>query len=511
MHTFLFAAFPVLFLYAYNIYETSPDEVISPLAIILAGAFGCWLLLSLILKNRRKAGILASLLIVLFFSYGHVYSVIEGFGFSIGDTLIGENKILFPVWCMLILMGGYLCLKARGSLIHITKTLNVVSASLVVMSLIAVGFYMLGKSNLPGLKEEEPFNSGFETTIREDSFPPENSPDIYYIILDGYASADTLRDLYDYDNREFINWLEKKGFYVVPESRSNYVMTFLSLASSLNMEYINSLSEIVGEEARDFSIPIKMIENNRVINFLKNRGYKYVHVNSSGFGPTKRNRNADLVVECGIGGEFLTTLVKTTMLSILEDLLKREARNRTLAAFSKLGEIPDLIEGPHFVFAHLLVPHPPFIFNSQGEMVIQSGLDMAGNIWKRKDLYVNQLIFVNKKVKALIDTLLAKNGVPPIIILQADHGAASTGVSADQWGQPGKELFKERLGILNAYYLPDDGDGLLYESITPVNTFRLIFSSYFNSRYDLLEDNSYFSTYERPYQFVDVTEIVAEK
>jgi len=64
---------------------------------------------------------------------------------------------------------------------------------------------------------------------------------------------------------------------------------------------------------------------------------------------------------------------------------------------------------------------------------------------------------------------------------------------------------------LNAYYLPDDGDGLLYESITPVNTFRLIFSSYFNSRYDLLEDNSYFSTYERPYQFVDVTEIVAEK
>ena len=74
------------------------------------------------------------------------------------------------------------------------------------------------------------------------------------------------------------------------------------------------------------------------------------------------------------------------------------------------------------------------------------------------------------------------------------------------WENPEKTNMKERLSILNAYYLPEEGKKLLYESITPVNTFRIIFNYLFNTEFEILNDKSYFSTWSKPYQFIDVTE-----
>jgi hypothetical protein len=48
-----------------------------------------------------------------------------------------------------------------------------------------------------------------------------------------------------------------------------------------------------------------------------------------------------------------------------------------------------------------------------------------------------------------------------------------------------------RYKILNAYYLPEDGSQNLYSAITPVNSFRLIFDTYFGSNYGLTHDTSY--------------------
>jgi hypothetical protein len=132
---------------------------------------------------------------------------------------------------------------------------------------------------------------------------------------------------------------------------------------------------------------------------------------------------------------------------------------------------------------------------------------MSGDIWKQKQLYLDQLIFVNQKVEELVDAILSQADSPPIIFIQADHGSASTG----GWDQPGISLIKERTGILNAYYVPDEVTDLLYDWITPANTFRLIFDHHFGTNYGLLDDRVYFSDYERPYVFTDVTDIVRGK
>jgi hypothetical protein len=178
-----------------------------------------------------------------------------------------------------------------------------------------------------------------------------------------------------------------------------------------------------------------------------------------------------------------------------------------LYTFSKLAKVHK-IKGPKFVFAHILSPHPPYLFGANGEPVQDSDLyNPLLNTFKHKEEYLNQLIFISKKVEDLVDEILEKSKIPPIIILQADHGPASTfpvGIAYPR--QPTEKMLNERMGILNAFYLPSGGSEFLYKSITPVNTFRLIFDFYLNTNYGLLVDKSYYSTYKNPYEFTNVTD-----
>ncbi len=93
----------------------------------------------------------------------------------------------------------------------------------------------------------------------------------------------------------------------------------------------------------------------------------------------------------------------------------------------------------------------------------------------------------------------------PIIILCGDHGPALTVPlshidGADQY---------ERMHILDALYLPGmDPEAIISADHTPVNTFRVIFNEYFGDDLPLLENKSFVSSYDRPYQFLDVTEAV---
>ena len=116
--------------------------------------------------------------------------------------------------------------------------------------------------------------------------------------------------------------------------------------------------------------------------------------------------------------------------------------------------------------------------------------------------YIDEVTYVNKKLQQEISTILENSTEPPIIIIQSDHGSRVNwdGVFIEN------SCARERISILNALYLPDDDASQLYDSITPVNTFRVIFNTYFNMEFDLLEDRSYLAARERPFDFLDVTD-----
>ena len=90
--------------------------------------------------------------------------------------------------------------------------------------------------------------------------------------------------------------------------------------------------------------------------------------------------------------------------------------------------------------------------------------------------YINEIRFINGRMLAIVKTLISESGTKPIIIIQSDSG-----VTKGNW-----------LKILNALYLQGEENPKLYSTISPVNTFRFIFDSYFGTDYGLLPDESYF-------------------
>ena len=185
----------------------------------------------------------------------------------------------------------------------------------------------------------------------------------------------------------------------------------------------------------------------------------------------------------------------------------QELRDKILCQFSELSDLHNLIKEPFFVYAHFLPPHPPYVFGPNGEFRQPESLSPNDRIWGDRLSYIDQIQFVNKKIIETIDKILLESNTPPIIILQGDHGPSSL-ISVD--GTFGRikqsdEFIRERMSILNAYYLPDQNSKLIYDSITPVNSFRLILNAYFNENYELLDDKNYYSNYGL-YNYTDVTE-----
>lgn len=190
-------------------------------------------------------------------------------------------------------------------------------------------------------------------------------------------------------------------------------------------------------------------------------------------------------------------IIHTTLLRYMEARVSGgDMRHRILCEFDKIPKVQKMIEGPRFVFAHIVSPHPPYLFNAQGkppdnvpQAMKADGLD----IWQFKEAYVEQIKFLNAKIIQLVDEILVQADTPPIIIIQSDHGTASSGTG--KLDTRTESLIQERLGIFSVFYLQGNGEEDIIKSLTPVNTFRFIFNKYFNAQYPLLENRYFFTSY----------------
>ncbi len=502
IHPFLFAIFPVLSVFSHNVGELSLIELVAPTAVVFGFAVGMFLLLGFIIKDKIKAGILVSLFLLLFFSYELL--------FYSAYSIVGEKNThgyVLPVWALLLISIGYLTITTRRNLRHLTILLNFAAAFSVVIPGARVGVF----EAYYGLTLQD--NGSAERRMETAHLPKSvNPPDIYYIILDAYARGDVLKHVYQYDNSEFLDHLAQKGFHVADKSRANYCQTYLSLASSLNLTYLDDLADRLGENSDNRRPLGEMIQYNQVVSFLKRHGYVCATFYSGGAIEIK---NADVYLGAGSSlSEFQNVLIYRTPLPVLLEKLQVKSRydshrSRLLYIFDHLADMTKT-ESPVFVFAYIPVPHHPFVFGENGEPVKadegfsvgDKGQFIAEGGDQYRESYKKQLIFVNKRMKEAIDRIISESPEPPIIIVQADHGPASMLDPDNQYNTD----FKQRMPILNAYHLPGDGHQHLYDEITPVNTFRILFNHYFGANYELLKDESYFSTYCHPYALTNVTD-----
>jgi hypothetical protein len=347
---------------------------------------------------------------------------------------------------------------------------------------------------------------------------PSDPPDIYYIILDGYARADVLESMFGFDNSDFIQALEARGFFVAEHSLSNYAQTDLSIASSLNMAYLQDLDERLGPATTARSPLRDFIQHGRVRSLLESIGYRTIAY-STGYKATELRDAASFLnprrrgllgsMERGEVTPFESMLIYATGLRALADSSKlmpaflrpgtddpfERHRQRVLFVLESLSNMPEE-PGPKFVFVHLVSPHQPFVFGPDGESINPEGaftLAVESAEAREKEAargYVGQIQFLNRRILQVVDRLIQDSPQPPIIILQGDHGPPVGGPSA-----------ADRMAILNAYYLRGDASVAPSPAITPVNTFRLILAEFFGGNLPLLDDVAFYSSYKTPYEF----------
>jgi hypothetical protein len=310
------------------------------------------------------------------------------------------------------------------------------------------------------------------------------------------------------------------GFYVNDASRANYTKTAHSLASSLNLRHLTDLSERVGPGSGDWKPLYAMLQDHDVGHFLKAHGYRYVHL-GSWWEPTRENVLADenfgsrmfILPWAAVSlNEFEWLLVKQMLPVRFMNLVLKSPYDDPYQQFARVQQKFEKIidvqrhDTPLFVFAHMLVPHDPFVFFPDGRYKTKVE---AASLPRDKN-YIDQVIYVNRKIKELVHELL-KREPQPIIVIQSDEGPFPINYLANldnfDWRQATMEELRQKFGILNAIYFPDRQYVDFYEDITPVNTFRIIFNRNFGQNLPLLPDISYsFYSEADLYSFFDVTE-----
>jgi len=515
IHPILFGLYPLIYLYSENFAEISINELLTPFVMLL-GLTVVLLVISMIISRQiSKSSFLVSLFLFIFLYYTKLFiGVIENI-WSISQNLFLSFSLIFYLIC------SYLLITTKKNLSVINLYINIIALSFYLVAFINITLevYDIYKVNR-AIKQIEIKKTNNNFTYEKKS----EKKDIYYFIFDQYARQDVLKKHYGFDNSHFIKYLESKGFYITENSYSNYPHTRHSVAATLNMQYLNYLTEQQGKNNKYPTALHRLISRNKVTKYLKSKGYKYIHIGHYSVHPK--------LIDININDEFnnyyrkindersiLQILYDQTMLPVIMTRINKKytliskivydarlnKRRKIFYMFDKISEIPEIKE-PTFTFLHLLIPHDPYVVDKDGNLVTfkqqeQNTID---------NNYLGQLQFVNNKLMEVIEILLNGSDSKPIIIIQSDEGSWPKGYDyyKSDISDYSKEQLRHKFAIINAFYLPDVDTKVLYSSITPVNTFPLVFNLYFSEDFELLPDKHFHSNYFYYYRFLDVTDII---
>jgi len=494
---------PVLSLYTANRSEVPWPLLLRPAALVLAAAtLMSWLLRRLRL-DPQKAGLITAGCWLWWFGWGHFVAITRG-----QPELRGVLE-MYPAavragWVALLVAAVAVIALGRRPPARLGVGLNLAALALVLAQLVMI---------VPHAWRSSASTHGPVAALPAGSAQPgQRPPDIFFIVLDGYARQDVLARMYGYDNGPFLRGLERRGFTVLGRSTANYCQTELSQASTLNCTYLGDLAHRLGPGSVD-RVPLdRMIHDSLVSRKLRQQGYHVVELMwyaqgwEEGRAPvgwdTGRLLNGFevLLLEMtpwppatarGEGGQRLTPRAECT-LRMLREIGNYGGGRR-----------------PVFLFAHVLCPHPPFDLPPQRGQRLAGVpmLDLADGNYSRMSRaeyvtrYRAQLEYLNRKVEAALDRLLARAGPDAIVILMSDHGPGSR----LNWDDPKRTFMKERFANLCALRLPHGGQARLWPEMSAVNIFRVILSHYFGADLPPLPDDCYYSPWLHPYRFTKVT------
>ena len=486
IHPFLFSLFPLLVIFQFNIHEVPLTDTFLPLFLSFIIVLGLWIILRFFISGK-KSGLIISLIVMLFVIYGNLHTFILNMDHEF--SFLGGNMVMGIVFFVLLIAGIFYLVKTKRVLDNANSITNTIGLAMVGILVITIAIYY--------------YENPVDYSISNFSDIPSSAnnvpikPDIYLLVFDEYAGNIQLKNDFNYNNTDFMIELQDMGFYVPEISYTNYPNTHLSMPSALNMHYLNFLTEELGKDSQDRRLLDEFLHNNLVMKVLKLYDYKI----TTFYGGLGAVGNTNLVSEklCSFGTvntDLRKNLVLTYLpISYFHNVLLQMHQDKQLdCMFSILPEIKGSEDMPVFVMGHFRLPHEPFIYDSEGKLKTEESDN-------EDEAYLEQLIFTSKKILELADKILENTNRESVIIIMSDHGYRPH----IDWENPSNEDYISGFNNLSAYYMPNQMDNIP-ETISPVNIFRIIFNSYLDTEFEILEDRQIWHTIERPFDFTDVTD-----
>ena len=484
-HPLLFGCLPILALVAYNIKQLDFLHTVRSIVVTLLVSIFVFILSVLLLRDRHKGGLLASLTLILVFTYGHVYDLLEN------GSLLGHHRLLVLIWLAIFVLGMLGIVKLKTKLDKLSTIFNLVS---VLMA--AVPIFLIIKAEIS--PRQTPATNPSLDEIWQPASSPAGSPDVYFIVLDSYARSDMLETYHHYDNSAFVQSLQRMGFYVADCSKSNYSNTPSSIASTLNMDYLDQFAAKTIRNNQDRYDLGETIKYSKTAQQFGSLGYQFItfetntwwlDITHSDQFISQSTTQWQKLLDFRFVSDFEQHYLHTTALRLVDEFLNTRQNQNTkgelsiekarydqvLHGIDQLDQLP-ATSNPKFVYLHLMAPTSPYVFSSDGSFQYTPA-NAPG--------YVDEIEYLNQRVLQSVRQIISRSDTPPVILIEGDHGLNPEVQNAN----------------LMAFYLPDDGDQALYPTITSVNSFRIVFNKYFDADYPLLEDIAYSSAYQTPFDF----------
>lgn len=443
----------------------------------------------LIFRTPTRVVLATILLLGLYFFFGAVH---DFFRSVFGYNFFTSYKLFLP---LLFLITGFFLIRLWKTKKKLEVTVRYWGYLIIMITLLETGNFSYQKIFI---KPENSLADALQKIPhRADTCKASQKPDIFFIVLDGYTSSLCLQKEFDYSNAVLDSLLRNNQFYIAASSRSNYNVTPFSLSATLHMNYLKTGIENLTRQDKLFLQAILTLKNNPVTSYLQKEGYQLKNFGCFDFADAPSSTTpyfADLFyrqlddqtlwsrVRRDIGWHFSTRNPFTRRFRIPQEYLKnKEAHlHRNRYNWNQLRkEITQKSDSPRFVYAHLMLPHEPFYLDKNGGLVSDTAIIL--NSLNLKTAYLNQVMYVNGLLKDLIPRIAVKSPRERVVVLQGDHGFRDYGNPAEK----DKEFMN-----LHALYFSDQDYSSLYESLSPVNSFRVIFNKYFCQHLSFLKDSS---------------------
>lgn len=490
-HPLAFAVQPVVALHAANHQIVRWNETLRCVVVVLGAVVCVWMVLRLILRDGRKAAILTSVTCFSFFFWGHFVAMV------VRPEWVYYKTPIFIAYATSFAALAFWMQRVR-QLFAITRFLNMFGLILVALPLGSLMVEWVGQSH--ELRQHGRASTTSEWTACISAAVPR---DVYIIVLDAYPRADVLQREFCFDNTAFVSNLERQGFHVASKSRANYQKTLWSLASFLNAGYLDEFLSVNRPDSSDLRPLVTLFRRNRLFGSFSDSGYEIIAF-ETGFELAELKTSVDHFYSTGKWlSEFESLLLQTTpMLQILrkiggQHILFEEHRARVRFVFRKIRDLAVESGHPKLVWAHVVTPHDPIVFGSQGEPVqLQDrfiwGQNPPANLSREayRKAYSDQLEYLNRLILETIHSLIDDSPTDPVVLVISDHGLLTAEIDLPA------VLFKN----LCALFLPCKNESAIVpEDLSLVNVVPLMMNACFGCRIPMKPKNiSYIVSWDAP-------------